>query len=343
MKNIPIDPDFLDKENIISKLSLLQTLERMWPYQSPCIGTASLFDRIDHSLGFIPKEMRSYALALYANTIYLPPVFLSLLWKHLFEKAKSQLLKKNICDSQVLNNLAELSFFLEVDPSGLLNPFFHENGIEGRLDSDRYPRIQTVKDFALQCMAGNDEATKWLDREFWVILTDSVLSGTSLGSDLERMIDLARKTSSSPIIIVLAQVMTDVSELALKEVIQKASDLTIVYNYGFILGSSFQINGLENSKCSLFNHPDTYKGVTDLCNWLSEQKWYISSPSLKDAKDKSGDDMRFGFKRCGLTLVTAHNAPTATLPLLWFNEGDDSFKGPFPRNMSRLGASNEQG
>ena len=59
LKYLGISSFFLDEENIISKLNLLQKLERTDPYHT----NYTLQERIQNSLECLPQGHRKYALA----------------------------------------------------------------------------------------------------------------------------------------------------------------------------------------------------------------------------------------------------------------------------------------
>lgn len=352
--NLGLDPEFIDREEIVSKLQLLALLERSDPYPVSGIGNIPLMDRIERSLRFIPKEHRNGALALFANTIYLPRKFSLSVLMYLF----TQTLQDIGCQKE---EFVKDALFLEVDPTGIVNDFLRCNEIHGRLDKDKFPRTQQVESFVLLAnreRADNlfkDENGKplevgvcgWLDKKYWVILSDNVLSGTSMKSDIERIIKLANDTGKTPYFILLLRVLTTRARERIESEVKALFDVNrITLKAGLLLDDRFVINDSDRTgrTCGLFNDSDTYEAVLQACEWLAATKEYKEDEKLGDHKKRSatecpGDDLRYGFKRCGLTLVTSENCPSNSLPLLWY-KNQQIYIPPFPRVLSRVGGLN---
>lgn len=352
--NLGLDPLFIDREEIVSKLQLLALLERSDPYPISGIGNIPLMDRIERSLRYIPPEHRNGALALFANTIYLPRKFSLSVLMYLF----TQTLRDFDCSKE---EFVKDALFLEVDPTGIVNDFLRCNEIHGRLDKDKFPRTQQIASFALLAnreRAGNlfkdadgnpleNGVCGWLDKKYWVILSDNVLSGTSMKSDIERIVKLATDTGKTPHLVLLMRVLTARAQEGIQSLLSMLYDSErVTLKAGLLLDDRFVINDCDKTDrtCGLFNDSGTYKAVLKACEWLAGTKEYKEDKKLLDHKERSrkecpNDDLRYGFKRCGLTLVTSENCPSNSLPLLWY-KNPQIYIPPFPRVLSRVGGLN---
>ncbi|KNY30560.1 phosphoribosyltransferase-like protein [Pseudobacteroides cellulosolvens] len=332
-KEFEINPKFLDDENIIAKLHLVAQLEKSDPYASKDTNNTPLIERIREALVYVPKEYQQYVLAVFANVIYLPKKFShSVLWYLL-----DQVLAKYDTSK---NNFVQQSLFLEVDPTGMINNFIRYNNIPGRLDKGTFQRTQQVSPFVKTAnkfldgysFPGEENVLPWLDKKFWVILTDNALSGTSLCSDLERLIELTKKANKNPEFIILARALTSTAKKEIEKL--KISKLSI--ETGLFLDEKYVISEETKDKCCLFKNVDTKDGVLAACKWLADSDIYKYDKNIEDHKSNSGDDLRYGFKKCGLTLVASENCPSNSLPLLWYRNYN-LYEAPFPRVLSRIG------
>lgn len=358
-KYFGIDSEFLDKENIISKLNLLLKLERSDPYHT----NYTLQERIQNSLECIPREHRKYALALFANVLYFPSSFSNCVLEHMLNLLSFEFdIKREELGSKCL--------ILEQDPTGIINTFLRTNHIEGRLDKNKFQRTQQVKTFVttsvinhsqpqLSEMTGEEcsdpldrlrieNVLPFLERNYWIVLIDNALSGTSLFSDIDLLLRLSRRCGKKPQkIILLIRTLTKQAEEIIKEKFNdEINSGLLIFRYGLLLDNRFVIRR-DNNECILFKNPDTYEGVVELCEWLSRQKFFKSDSRISDHSKNSGDNSKvkgfdptgsltFGFKGCGLTYVTSENCPSDSLPLLWFDK-PGKYTSPFPRVLSRLG------
>ena len=267
-------------------------------------------------------------------------------------------------------HLGNTCLILEQDPTGIINTFLRTNHIEGRLDKNKFQRTQQVKTFVTTSIINDiypnlsneigkkykdpldklqiENVHPFLDREYWIVLIDNALSGTSLYSDVNLLIQLSEQTNKKPKkIILLIRTLTTQAKNIIDE---KFKDIiaagTLVYRYGLLLDNRFVVRD-GNNECILFKEQQTFEGVLELCNWLSCQTFFKDDPRIKDHSKNSGDNSRvtgfdptgsltFGFKGCGLTYVTSENCPSDSLPLLWFDKPGE-YTAPFPRVLSRLG------
>ena len=356
LKGLKLDPEFLESENIIAKLQLLMQLEKNSPY-----AKGTMFDplpkRILRALKSIPDESQQYVLALFANTIYCTEQFSATIMLHLYSET--------LRDFDITHqNFPKDCLVLEVDPTGMINDFLRLNRVQGRLDKVSFQRAQQLDDFVNKVnlqkgladfVQGKCRATKrkiaelvekarledydpWLKKTYWIVLVDNALSGTSLCSALRRLNTLALEFGDDPTIILLIRTLAHNAEALLEEKFKtEITNRKIIYKYGLLLKEDYAINP-EKTSCSLFNNDDTYQKIIEACKWLADQSWYQNDPILKDHKDSSGDNMIYGFKKCGLTFVSAENCPSNSLPLLWYKR-DGYYSAPFPRVLSRVGGN----
>lgn len=357
-KYLGIESNFLDKECIISKLNLLQKIERTDPYHT----NYTLQERIQNSLECLPEKYRKYALALFANTLYFPSSFSNSVLEHMLNLLSFEFdIKREELGSKCL--------ILEQDPTGIINAFLRTNHIDGRLDKNKFQRTQQVKTFVAtsvinSCHPGLSEEAKgdcddpldrlrienvlpFLDRDYWIVLIDNALSGTSLFSDIDLLMRLSKRYEKKPkkIILLIRTFTTQAADVIKEKFCDELNDL-LIFRYGLLLDNRFVIRE-GNSDCILFKDEDTLSGVIDVCNWLSGQDFFKNDPRIKDHSRNSCDSRKvkgfdptgslsFGFKGCGLTFVTSENCPSDSLPLLWFDKPGE-YTSPFPRVLSRLG------
>lgn len=357
-KYLGIESGFLDKENIISKLNLLQKIERTDPYHT----NYTLQERIQNSLECLPEERRASALALFANTLYFPTSFSNSVLEHMLNLLLFEFHIKR-------EELGSKCLILEQDPTGIINTFLRTNHIDGRLDKTKFQRTQQVKSFVTTSVINKrqpdlseevkeecddpldrlriENVLPFLDREYWIVLIDNALSGTSLFSDIDLLMRLSKRYEKKPKkIILLIRTLTTQAEDVIKEKFCDELNSLLIYRYGLLLDNRFVIRE-NNRECILFKDQRTFDKVIDLCKWLSEQDFFKNDPRIKDHAKNSGDESKvkgfdptgsltFGFKGCGLTYVTSENCPSDSLPLLWFDKPGE-YTSPFPRVLSRLG------
>lgn len=358
-KGLNLNPNFLEEENIVAKLQLVMQLEKSSPYAKGSVFDP-LSERMLRALRAIPPEFQQYVLALFANTFYCTEQFSTSIMLHLYNAV---LLKFSISSEK----FAEKCLVLEVDPTGMINEFLRLNKVQGRLDKKSFPREQQLDSFVNKMilkngldtyLLGKNEIDKeviykalseanftddshQLNKEYWVVLTDNALSGTSLCSALKRLCDLACKYNKSPIIVVLIRTLTDQAKSELELIFKYEIESKKMHiRYGLLLKADYSVNfsctSEPNKKCVLFNLKETSEAILSASQWLAESEYFKNDEILKDHKTHSGDNLQYGFKKCGLTFVSAENCPSNSLPLLWYKK-DELYIAPFPRVLSRIG------
>ena len=266
--------------------------------------------------------------------------------------------------------LGSKCLILEQDPTGIINAFLRTNHIDGRLDKTKFQRTQQVKTFVTTSMINRsqpdlseevdetcDDPLKrlrienvlpFLDRDYWIVLIDNALSGTSLFSDIDLLMRLSKQYKKTPKkIILLIRTLTTQAANVIEEKFCDELKGALTYRCGLLLDNRYVIREGNEAECILFKSPKTFYEVIELCRWLSDQDFFKNDPRIKDHSKNSGDDskvrgfdptgsLKFGFKGCGLTYVTSENCPSDSLPLLWFDKPGE-YTSPFPRVLSRLG------
>lgn len=365
-KGLKLDPEYLEEENIIAKLQLVMQLERASPYAKGSVFDP-LSDRMLRSLRSIPEEFQQYVLALFANTFYCTEQFSTTIMLHLYNTMLYEFKIKQ-------DEFAEKCLVLEVDPTGMINEFLRLNKVQGRLDKKLFPREQQLDSFVNKMIlkrgfddlstrsndikntievikkeAKFEDDSHQLEKEFWVVLTDNVLSGTSLCSAIKRLILLSKSCKKSPTIIILIRTLSDHAKKQFNdddEIKQKINENKIVIKWGLMLKEEYTIRENYSSKedgrkvkCQLFKNSETISQIIKASEWLISKDEYKNDPFLIDHFNTSGDDLKLGFKQCGLTYVSAENCPSNSLPLLWY-KNDNCYIAPFPRVLSRVVGNN---
>jgi hypothetical protein len=346
--DLGLDAIFIDEEEIVPKLQLIEDREHSLVYQHSADKGMCYFERCEMAIRAIPSEYRKFAWALFANVIYLPRDLLDCTWYHLLNKAAQKL---NVLKEEIVNN----GLLLEVDAANLCYEFIQKCRIPGRLDTDKFPRQITTIGVLLSTMISiisespSDEQRgillDCLKKKFWLLLADNSLSGTSLCSEINKLnqiFTLLPNTFQLPYIIVLIQVLTEDAKRELDNQLKAISLKNIMYIPAVQLNSDFKIN---DDRCKLFNKTETREGVLRFCEWFAQNTPLANDPDMKATKLISKDDLRYGFKSVGLTLVTP-NCPTNSVPPLWYPTIDKidrkstkdrkpSYIPPFPRLHSR--------
>jgi len=325
------------QENLLQKINAISDLERLDPYPN-YLAHGDYGTRIERACRFIPPKYHAFARALFANVIYVPSIILDEAWRyHLRQLRRLYKLDRN----NILSNALLLG-----EDADLIRRFVYSNNIKGRLDLDRQPRSPRTGDLtkdilllkllqggfdssqALQELASSlqEEMGRFVKRRYWILLVDNSLSGASLCSELEKIRTLTEVVNLDAEIIVLVQIITSDAMRAI-DGIKGKHDSKIIG--AICLDERFKIN---SDKCTLFNDPETLRGARDLCEWfaveiLSKDEDYSAT------RDLTKDNLRYGFKSSGLTLVTP-NCPSNSVPPIWYHK-PNVYEGPYPRVESR--------
>lgn len=347
------DVKFYNSEDIVARIHFLTKLEEAAPYHHRSGG--NYWTRIQESLASFPPEHRYGALALFGSVVYLPDMLL--------DETVSTLAADigDICSASNISLPGEAHVFA-VDHPGLLDLLYdrgEKHGWTGRLDQSLQRNIRTVQDMLR--LAGAVLAPKpdearvqelrdLLHKRMWVLLTDKALSGGSVKSDATRL-DAIRELScagSRPAVLVAAQVLT---VRALEELKGVGSGEPLG---GLLFDSQFSINSED---CGLFRNSSTLEAVRRFCDWFGTKFFGIEffgrpwlpkgarrsdfRPTVERHRSLGGlANFAYGWRDCGFTIVCEDNAPTNSVPVLWYptvGMKPDLFlrEAVFPRNDSR--------
>lgn len=326
------------EEKIIANIHLIETLEHQSPYKGT--HTSSYFSRVTRALEMLPGEHRESALLIFGSVLYFPQLMMDTLWRFLW--------------NEVEYDTKSIQFF-EVDQVGI-NHFAHVNHLEGRLDTDTFVRVCNVNELLTLFIAldntrseiktdARDRLKALAGKRRWYILTDKVLSGQSLANDLNRYIraaNILQQAFDSEIeIYVMAQIITNDAVTYIEKIcnLQSRSNVTILS--GLALDSVLKLN---SSNCILIRNSKLLESVRSTCEWFSET-YLALDPELLRMREKSGDNLAYGYRGCGLTFTDWSNCPTNSIPLLWYDSSAGRrrgaqiplYIGPFPRTHSRRG------
>ena len=328
-------------------LALVEYLEGISPYRNQRLPAYSIrvVSAVEHG---IPKEFRRGALSLFAAAVYLPTPLLARALRHAWQ----QFLELNRIED---GGVSEEIHFFELDHHGLLAQLCHEAGIEGRLDTDRFARTGRFDDLLDKLMlllnpTGVDprlveELLNILQKTHWVLLTDNVLSGTSVISEGRRMLELVTMLKGADLphpkhVTVVSQVATDLAATSIYGTLGRSLPLVS----GITISNNCRIT---DDNCVLIE-PSLLPEARRFCVWFARH-FMSQDTRLKATMRISGDDLRFGFKQSGLTLVRPENCPSNTVPAFWYwpsrvphqqhlfppGQGQD-YSPPFPRVGSRI-------
>lgn len=336
------DQNFLTEENIVAKIRAAALLQQMSPHHA---GSENYFQRVVESLRQLPADHRTGALLVFSNVLYLPKPLMEDAWRYLWNSFATM---SKVPDP---SELARNCHFFEVDPSGMATNFVHLNAIQRRLDTDLYARVPDIDrlfDFLLNLTHAEKTVqrqaelglAKVLEKEYWVILVDWSLSGQSLVNDLRRYVEILNLVRAAgrkvPRPVILAQVITAESKQLVEQCIFplfRQFDLL----YAVLCDESWKLNS-ENT--GLLMTKRGREAVAATCNWFAENV-LDPDPDFQRMRERSEDNLCYGYKACGLTVVEQSNCPTNSVPLLWYDwkasRSAYHYTGPFPRTHSRLG------
>ncbi|MGW6524273.1 phosphoribosyltransferase-like protein [Streptomyces sp. NPDC054950] len=340
----------ISDEHVVSKLHLLDNLEVSSPYRGTSVPvwrriwkSLDCLDRFDD----VRQEWKHAALFLFANTVYLPQVLLNDAWRALYlELCEAEL----DCDSVgARQRILDSIHIFENDPSAMTGTFCHVNGLEGRLDNQRLQRVEGVDKLAdvlldLLNPVKRDRAESILvplfTKPHWVILVDKSLSGHSLEADLRRLViarSIAEKAGfNPPKIVVLCQVLTSKAVAVIQALVEDLPDGAFSWYCAVLFDDRHSITHPDST---LISDPAIRESALELCHWFSA-RFLESDKRLARMRERSGDNLEFGYRACGLTLVDYSNCPTDSLPIFWYateSTADDIYVGPYVRVHSRIG------
>lgn len=356
---LSVNPLNIDTEDVVAKMHLLDVLEGMSPYRT----RSDYSQRVFHSLSQLQQhpDMTNRrveaALTLFSNVFFVTQQMYEDAWRSLFRMLITMLHPRSIVQDMNTASAISIAHFFENDPSGMFGKFCHSNGVQGRLDNEKFSKLNDVDKLGrtildLECDEGHRrqralmELEKVFGRQYWVVLVDKSLSGHSLSTDLSRLCKLLklRGNGAEPEIVVLAQIMTDQAMQALrasKELFEFIDRGKLSICRAIRLSNAHRI--MTDGRDSLIKNDAIRNEARELCKWFSHE-FIRHDPELDRMRQKSGDDLEYGYRGCGLLLTDHQNCPTDSIPLLWHSINSNSFRyeAPYPRVHSRIGDQNQE-
>lgn len=338
----------VDIDRVIAGLHNVELLEGMTPY---ALGSGPYFPRVVQAMEQLPQRHWDAALAVFGSVIYIPSQFLTSSMQYLWWSVRRR-------EDDALASNGDDVMIMEVDQDGLAPDFARLNGLSARLNAAVHPRLHDVQRlrFALGHVlhgtsAEREHASGQLrlaaQKRVWIVLTDKALSGQSLLGDLRKIVFvrdlLIEAFGSTPAIHVAAQITTSTAEAGVAQWLDSHAARGVELHSAIRLDDRARVG---NSACGLFD-ARTHDMVLDLCQWFDAEV-VSRDRSLDTFRARSEGSLALGYKQTGITLVDHRNAPTNSLPLLWFDSEDPgasfeagrarpTYRGPFPRIHSRRG------
>ncbi|MBO8152727.1 MAG: hypothetical protein H0Z30_09585 [Candidatus Marinimicrobia bacterium] len=338
------DTNFLEKENIVSKIQYIQELEIHSPYRagSSTRSPERYWDKVRRVLDSIPPIYHHAALALFANVIYLPYDLLKNAWEFLGFEIRTYYNLNN-------KEIPKYCWISEFEQEEIRNDFLHLNKIEGRKDWARIISPGSLLEKLVWLLNNSsshrirEDIQEIISKQYWILLADASLSGTSLSSEIKKLITvreiLEPLFTVLPRIVVCCQIITETAIEKIKNSLSKEEFSHIDIRSAMYFDRKFS---LANDSCILFYDKRTLEKVREFCRWV-EEKFASKDPTLKDTRRVSGGDLAFGFNECAWTIVTYRNCPNDSAIPLWYESPETErdlftpyYSGPFPYVKSRI-------
>lgn len=365
---------FFDTEDIIAKLHTIQAAEQQSPYE-PNPQHVSYWNRIQRSLRHIPSRYHQAAYAIYANVIYVTDDLRAEASRFLASTIANWANDKGF-------HIPEDAHIFGVDHHRLVEEIYdvgHEFGWSARQDQLPQRDHSTVSAFlqlvnqdagvelSRDALLSNPIIRAILEKKFWVVLNDNALSGGSVTTDVQRLIRLLDilQPHHRPEIVIAGQVITDQAiESLLQSPLKFPRDRIF---YGLYFDDRTRIT---SNRCELFSSPKVCDEVRSLCRWFGEEyfrpreggntpttapavgpwsdanreAYAVMRATVEKHAQRGGDaNFSYGWLDGGYTIIIHKNAPTNSVPLLWYpaspppSHPTDShdYAPPFPRRHSR--------
>jgi hypothetical protein len=360
---------FYDLEDIIAKVQAIHESDRTHRYGA--IHQPNTFwERIRAAAESVPQAHRSAALALFANVVYLTGEVLE-------ESARTIAFDlSQYCNSSRASIPSDIHLFA-TDHPGLVDQFYEAGGPYGwtgrsdQLSQRNVRSVSALLERLEELIKGPSDGAflnEILRKPIWILLTDNVLSGGSLKSDVVRLGEIAELFAPKHRITLLvgALVITRQAIHSLAGVISRERLI-----FGLSLDDRFRIS---SDSCELFNSYSTLQQVRSFCGWFGDtffpsqlplplqsmrslRRPRPGTPARRGREDGQSrmahtlnlhrqigglPNFAYGWLDCGYTLVTQRNAPTNSVPAIWYPVLGEQlplepteYAPPFPRNHSR--------
>jgi hypothetical protein len=320
---VHFDLDVLEREHLAGRLKLLELQERLSPYR----GMSDSFERrVSRALMTLPVDYAQAGVAIFGTTLYITRAMLDDAWRFLWRDFM-RLRQRSIAIEDLL--------ILELDRDALRDDFYRANALPGRLhDNSPYRSANDLLD-ALANLESGDITGEYQNtlgqagkKQFWILLSDLGLSGTSLTTEVARLRILRDVIAESGKgnIVVLAQVLTEPASEALG-----VADVEI--HEAIRIPSTC---ALASPECALVNDHRLRDDMRSLCKWFSEEYVRKGQHKLNTDSAHNPDQTVFGYGAHGWTIVTSRNAPNNSLPILWYRDHTKVYRPPFERVESRF-------
>lgn len=263
--------------------------------------------------------------------------------------------------------------------TSLFDKFIHRAGVERTKDGDVRPSrgvfedllYDTFKNLSVLSEEGSnfiycdryvDEIMRlirsWLGSHV-ILLEDNSFSGTTIKSDIERLVklikvlfipfekDILRQNQQLPDFYLIIPIATN---KAVEQIYQSLGEpnMKIYLNpplTGYIFDHTYRaVNDLPTSVKELKNilppKVKVYSKLKDALQFFYDRyfKVYLQETAICQRSNFTPNDWLFGYAKGGWTIVTHSNAPNNALPPIWYPHHESSvseIKALFPRVESR--------
>ena len=217
-------------------------------------------------------------------------------------------------------------------------------------------------DYGSDCLYADDTARRLrdlaielLDKHI-VVVDDCSFSGTTLSSDLRRLLDLLqilysehttvlkRKNRQPPTVTVLVAFATQEAVERISRTLRDAGRLADVQVFCGAVETRGRLSTelpdrLDPLRRVLLPVRDAYKALRDAIDHYSEYFRDYARETAIESRHPLAGQWKWGFKDGAYAVVTYLNAPNNSVPLLWYPHADSGKSSPrplFPRSESRL-------
>jgi len=312
------------------RIARLGRLELHHPFRN-ALGRGSLEERIKSSTDQLRRVGLDHeaALGIYAAATYVTDEGMSDAWR-VAAKRLSDAVRCEVPD------LPGRCAFFQVDGESHINEFAVANAISRRKDPEQFPPLHSVgrlEEFRLLCLDGapftpqeRGVASRFLERDIWVLLWDLNLSGRTVATELRRLRKYAGCLRTRPTKVLLCCALTGAGA--------SHAGAGAATRGGVFAGMELPRATTLSPESDGPLGPDWGRRAMELC-----QSFFVrfvegsADPGLRRYVERGGT--AFGYRGGALTLVTQRNAPNNSLPILWVDL-PGAYSGPFPRIMSQV-------
>lgn len=338
--------------DIVAKINLLSEIQVKSPYKY--VGHR-YEKRIAEAIREMSDDDAYGSLNIFSNVFYVSEPLLTSVTTGLVHDVSSFL------RTQQARIPADVHLF-SCDHTELIELFLREGssmGWGGRMDNVAQRRFQSVSVLidaltALGSSQSSDQVVKEVfEKRFWILITDNALGGGSVASEVNKLEKIRLEFADRVEMILVVIQLT--SDFAISRCLAEYENRGLLF-YGLRFPESSRINSPD---CNLFESIEALEAAKSACerfgsrffdNSLSQSTEKNFFDSILEIHLQRGGDPHFcwGWEDAGFLIVTQRNAPTNSVPLLWYpgitngrpvaksfvDEVD--YHPPFPRGHSRL-------